>query len=148
MASLEERQFLELHLRETPAHRQSWQRIGWLAEARNWVTAQLPSATPLEIQNSWYGALNAVSSVDGRKVYFKALPNALTRELRLVPLLGKFSNALPEVTAIDEARGWLMTWSAGDTPLICDGDVRHWKTALRELASLQIATLPAHDRLE
>ena len=103
LASLEERQLLELHLRETPAHRQSWQRIGWLAEARNWVTAQLPSATPLEIQNSWHGALNAVSSVDGRKVYFKALPNALTRELRLVPLLSKFSNALPEVIAVNEA---------------------------------------------
>jgi len=148
LSSLEERQLLELHLRETPAHRQSWQCVSWLRGARGWVTAQLPSATPLEIQNSWHGALNAVSSVDGLKVYFKALPNALTRELRLVPLLGKFSNALPEVIAVNEARGWLMTWSAGDTPLICDGDVRHWKTALRELASLQIATLPAHEQLE
>lgn len=148
LASLEERELLELHLRETLAHRQSWQCVGWLREAQGWVTAQLPSATPLEIQNSWHGALNAVSSVDGRKVYFKALPNALTRKLRLVPLLSKFSHALPEVIAVNEARGWVMTWSAGDTHLIRDGDVQHWKTALRELASLQIATLPAHDRLE
>ena len=97
------------------------QRIGWLSDARNWVTAQLPNATALEIQSSWHGALNAVSSVDGRKVFFKALPDALTRELRLVPLLGKFSNALLEVIAIDEARGWVMTWSAGDTHFISVG---------------------------
>jgi Phosphotransferase enzyme family len=148
---VEHRTVLEMHFGELetiPAHRQPWQRPGWLEMARAWLKEQYPNAMPLEVQHTWHGAWNGVSSVVGRKLYFKAVPEQLGLETKLLPWLGRYSSIVPEAVAVNEARGWLATWSAGETALIREAQVKHWCEALSGLAKLQIATLPHHVELE
>jgi hypothetical protein len=121
---------------------QPWDREDWLELAQTWLNDQFPTASRLEIVHAWEGAFCGVSNVAGQKLHFKALPRELAREAELTPFLRSHSSLLPEVAAVNLEHHWLATWSAGNTHLIREPNLKFWLRALRGLAQLQVDTLP------
>ncbi|MEY4530618.1 MAG: hypothetical protein RLZZ156_1339 [Deinococcota bacterium] len=105
---------------------------------------QFPSIGKLKTIHSGSSAFWGVAFLEGQKLHFKAVPKELSREVRLTPWLQQFSTHTPIVLAAEPTLGWLLTQSAGDTPLIRDANPEHWLKALHAMSELQIATLAQH----
>ncbi len=121
---------------------QPWESDDWLQFAQVWLNQQFPTASRIEPVTVWAGAFCGVSSVNGRRLHFKALPPELSLEVALTSLLRSFSSFILEVAAVHLEKRWLLTWSAGETPLIAESNPEPWLQTLRGLARLQIKTLP------
>lgn len=124
-----------------------WQALDWLESVQTWLETEFLNITPLQEIHAWAGAYCGSCLWRGQKLFFKAVPPALAREITVTRLLNQFSSAVPQVLAFDLQRHWLVTRSVGDTHLIHDSNPEHWQAALRCMAELQIKTLSQHTAL-
>ncbi len=98
-----------------------WEQAGWLAEASQWIEAQVRAhgwqgTAPIEVvhQRPWSAFLRM--ETDHGSVYFKAPAPSYGYEAPLTEALGRWA---PEVTvpllATDLERGWILSTEAGVT---------------------------------
>ncbi len=128
------------------ALRLPWTRPGWLAEAGQWIEAQLAAqglgqAGPVEQHRTWsLSVLLRVPLAEG-SAYFKALPGIFAAEPRLTDALERrFPGALPAVIAYDDSRHWLLMRAFAGQLLQACTDLPVWVAALRAYARLQAQT--------
>jgi len=128
-------------------------RPGCLAALRTWVTDALePIGLHLGSQFLQLSASRSFSLVrfetDSRPVWFKAVGEPNTREFALTVLLSKsFPAFMPELLAV-EAR-W-NAWLAAEVPgpqLSDQKNTEAWSETARDLAALQIASVPLTEQL-
>jgi Phosphotransferase enzyme family len=124
-----------------------WDDPNWLEGVQDWLGQQFPSIAPVVPSHVWVGAFCGTTTLDGNKLYFKALPPHLIREPRITAFLQAHLSSLPKVLALEPEQGWLLTQNAGETHLVHDPDPKHWCMGLRAMAELQIATLEMHSTL-
>ncbi len=133
-----------------------WTQTGWLASATVWIDAQL-SGLGLKLAGTieqphvrpWSTVLRVPSS-DGL-LYFKASAPVLGHEPALTAALARWRpDCLPEVLAIDSARGWLLMRDSG-TPLRAfiraDGHLQRWHAVLPLFAEVQMELAGQLDEL-
>jgi hypothetical protein len=129
--------------------RLAWTRPGWMAEAHAWIEAELAAqglrlAGPIEQQRTWSLSVllrAPLAPPAAGSAYFKALPPLFAAEPRITQALARrFPTLVPDVIALDEARGWLLLRGFAGPLLQHSADLAVWAQALRGYARLQAAT--------
>jgi len=122
-------------------------RLGWFKDLCGWVQQEV-TARGFQL-NGNFRQLNASPSfslirfeTDGPAVWFKAVGDPNQHEFPITALLARlFPRRLPQVLAIQPAsNGWLATEFEG-IELSDAKDIRPWKTAAEELATMQIESI-------
>lgn len=130
----------------TTATEHPWVLPGWQEEIDRWLDAQLDARglgpiVAREHVRTW--ALSCVLRVrTERGAYFaKALPPAYRPEVAITALLAThFPDTIPPVIAADRERGWLLLADSG--PLMDDTRLELWDKTVRQIATMQQATIP------
>jgi hypothetical protein len=143
-----------------PPERPPWARPGWLAEATCWigenVTALgLESRGEVELVAQWPLSSVLKLDTDGGVVFFKAVFPLFHHEPVLTSKLSaRHPGLVPDVLAIEGARGWMLMRELPGTP-IGDQAANLWSEGLRVAASIQkmwigrdeeLLSLGVHDR--
>jgi hypothetical protein len=120
----------------------------WFAEATDWVNESL---RPYQLRLTGpFQQLNACSTfsllrfeTNARPVWFKAVGAPNTREYPITMALARICpEFIPKVLATrSDWNAWLAEEAAG-TSLRSDTDLPHWESAARNLADLQMQTIP------
>jgi hypothetical protein len=130
-----------------PAEPLPWLQAGWFASAAGWINEQLAGlglklAGPIDQPHirPWSTVLR-VPAGDGL-LYFKATAPVLSHEPGLTAALAHWRpDCMPEVLAVDLARGWLLMRDSGlplRSLIRADGDLRRWGPVLPLYAEVQI----------
>ena len=133
-----------------------WTDPAWLAEAQAWIDKRLsdignPRTGPIEQPHvqPWATVLR-VPTADG-PVWFKANREHEAYEAGVVELLAqRRPDAVPELLAVDPARGWMIMADGGmrlREVFVAEQDLSRWLHALPAYAQLQIDLAPDHDAL-
>ena len=129
----------------------AWTRPEWQAEAHTWIQAQLAEQQMIAAGDiaqvhvrPWSSVLRVPTTA--AELYFKACAPALSHEPALTQVLSQWRpDCIPNVVAIDAARGWLLMRDCGVTLRSVThgiGDLYHWRELLPQYARLQIETAP------
>ncbi len=147
LAETSHRRWLEAWFAESgspPTLRAPWARPGWFGEACAWIEAQVQHegwslSRPIEQLRLWSITCALRMRTSAGDLYFKAVPEMFAREPGLTRALGElFSDCVPEVVAMDAARGWMLLRDFGGRRLSESADPTAWEAALRRYARLQI----------
>lgn len=134
---------------------------GWRAEADRWIVTRLREAgvspvAPPEQRRIRPWSTHRVVPTSGGRVWFKANCPDLSFELGLQQLLARLAPGRVDTPiAIEDSRGWMLTWDRGDTlaerhePTLAEwcemvqeaGDVRRRAASARE----QVLSTGVHD---
>jgi hypothetical protein len=132
--------------------RPPWSRPGWLAQARTWMVEQMQAdgraavGSPRQHQLWGLSVVLRASSADG-DVFFKCSPPLFRREAVLTQALAqRMPGLVPEVIAVDAARGWLLMRDLG-APELGDQDEVLWHEGLVAHAGIQRSWLGRADEL-
>jgi len=143
-----------------PEARPPWARAGWLAEAAAWLEVSMAEAGlqpkgPLEVVEQWPLSSVLQRPTDDGRVYMKAVFSIFHHEPALTrALAAEHPTLVPEVLAVDVARGWMLMRELPGTQ-IGELDVAGWSDALRAAAGVhrawsertgELFALGAHDR--
>lgn len=131
-------------LDENPAQRVPWSHPGWFRTAAVWIHTQLKKLgvtpiSPIEQVQVWARSCTLrVDTTEGR-FYFKAVHPLFAVEPVLTRVLAKrYPDNLPQVVAVDGARGWMLVRDFGGERLDECQDITQWEAALRSFARLQV----------
>ena len=143
-----------------PDARPPWARAGWLAATERWMEESarandlVPRGRP-ELVGQWPLSSVLRLETDAGHVYLKAVFAIFGHEPALTrALAARHSELVPDVLAIDEARGVMLMRELSGQPL-GDVPVDRWGAGLRAIArvhrdwvgrELELAALGAHDR--
>ncbi len=140
-----EQWFAEQTYGEVPPFRSPWARPGWFSEAAGWLLHALArqgmaASGPVEQHRTWSISCVLTVPTTGGRTYFKAVIPLFGHEPALTRALAqRFPGRVPEVVAIDQARGWLTTRRLRGTRLVDLQDASAWERAARLLAELHVA---------
>jgi hypothetical protein len=124
-----------------------WSEPGWLAEASDWVREALARqgitlSGPIEQPHVRPWSTVLMVPADAGRFFFKATAPALGHEPALTrALAGWRPDCMPQVLAVEPARGWMLMADGGQTlrsVLKATGDLSHWRRVLPLYAELQI----------
>ncbi len=123
-----------------------WTKPGWFSEATAWITreVQVAGTQALEIVQLRTWATSSVLRVQttGADQYFKALPASGAVEAKLTRYLGQhFPDVVPQITAAEPARRWLLMQACRGQKLEEIVDVAVWERAANRYARLQVACI-------
>ena len=114
---------LEAETGGIPPSRRPWAQAGWFDSASEWICAQLAGlgfAAPARIEQvrSWeWSCILRVHATVGQ-LYFKALPQAFRHAPALTRLLAdERPGSAPQLLALEEQRGWMLTQGFRGRPL-------------------------------
>jgi hypothetical protein len=139
--------------------RPSWSRPGFVAQASEWIAAQLDAAgmpllEPPRLTSLWGIAAFFEGQTDAGKVFFKACAAVFATEPQITLALHRALPGVgPDVVAIEPERRWLLMRDVGGAPL---GDAPPERRAdgLTAFGAIQrawfgaTARLPASERIE
>jgi hypothetical protein len=139
-----------------PELRARWARPGWVDEAGAWIRERAESlgyqlTGPIEQVKvcPWSAVLRVPTSAAA--LYFKATAGAAASEPAVTALLAELVPAhSPRVLAIDAERVWMLMEDAGAwlrDVMLAERDPARWEALLPQFAQLQMATMPAAERL-
>ena len=95
---------------------------------------------PEQVKNAYVSTVFRCPTSAGR-VYLKIIPPVFMREVAITRRLGEWGIALPEVLALDEERGLLLTREMGGSDLSACCTVDNLEAAVRAYARLQLAAV-------
>jgi aminoglycoside/choline kinase family phosphotransferase len=124
-----------------------WHDPAWIEQAHTWIrseTARLSIQLTGEIEQphayAWSTVLHVPTSAG--KLYFKATAPETLHEIALTEKLAEWFPAdLPELVAVDTARGWMLMRDGGEqlrASIRPTQDVRPWEPVIVKYAELQI----------
>jgi hypothetical protein len=124
--------------------RPPWAKLGWLAKAQSWITAQLVQRGyeligPIEQVKCWGISCVLRSRTSSGDVYFKVSAKVplFADEPRLMEALAAIHpDVLPTPIAIDREQGWMLLPDVG-VELRGNSNTTGWETALRLHAQIQ-----------
>jgi hypothetical protein len=123
------------------ADARDWERLGWLGEVEDFVTAQLDGPFELRQLRTWSRSSVWRVSGQGSSWIFKASPPIYQDEGGIAAALScRFPERFPVVLARDEARGWLLMEDLAGSSLL-DCGLTWWHAALEAMAWVQIQAL-------
>jgi hypothetical protein len=132
--------------------RPAWSRPGWLADASAWCVEQLEAVgrpvvgVPRQHQ-LWSLSVVLRCPVEGGDAYFKCSPEIFRSEAAVTRALAdRMPGRVPEVIAVDEARGWLLMADLA-APELGEQDESLWHHGLTTHAGIQISWLGRVDEL-
>lgn len=133
--------FAEARHRASP-RRPPWQHEGWFAAAASWIRETLPQVTRIEQFITWSGSSLLRIDGDGRRYYFKAVPQVFRQEAEVTSMLAEhFPDGIPRPVAIDPSRGWMLLEDFGDS-FVAGMVLEHWEAALDTLLAVQRGSVP------
>ena len=130
-------------LQSPPPGRRSWNQLGWLEQARAWVTDQLArgGTNPpfvfrgVKVGNPFH-FVTAIETQEAR-FFFKAGDHG--REAELTEALRQwYPGQIPEVVAVDASRNWMLMRDFGDRLSDLPEDPACYARMLRQFSLLQI----------
>ena len=136
---------------ERPLSGAPWSHGGWYVEALAWAVARLSEAgimatrIPEQLRASERAFVMRIRSHTDT-FYFRAAPFMFAHEPALMQWLARrYPGNVPDVLAIDAARGWLLMRDAGSgaTPLSEEREEEAWHRAARRMAEIQLDTVHA-----
>jgi hypothetical protein len=123
---------------------QDWTRPGWWDEATDWVARRLRDHDlggigAIAHLRAWeFSCVLRIRSARA-ELYFKALPDSLAMELRLMQRLAAVHPQwVAEIVAIDPARRWMLTRACPGVVLDDVSELAVWERAVQSFAHLQI----------
>jgi hypothetical protein len=147
---------IEAETDAVPESRAPWARIGWRDEAGAWIRERAenlgyrPTGPIEQVKVCPWSAVLRVPT-DCGALYFKATAGAAAFEPAVTALLAELVPAhSPRVLAIDTRRVWMLMEDAGASlrdVMLAERDPARWEALLPQLALLQMATIPAAERL-
>lgn len=124
-----------------PEERPPWARIGWLAEASEWMEASMLEAGlhpsgQLEVVEQWPLSSVLRRSTDHGHVYMKAVLSLFHHEPALTrALAAEHPRLVPEVLAVNVTRGWMLMRELAGAQ-VGELDAERWGDALRPAATI------------
>ena len=122
--------------------RPQWSRPGWFARASNWVVDQIAAdllpgdSAPRQHQLWGVSVVLRATSAEGN-VFFKCSADAFRHEAVTTQALAKaMPELVPEVIAVDGARGWMLMRDLG-APELGDQDESLWLEGVMAHARIQ-----------
>ena len=122
--------------------RPQWSHPGWFARASSWIVDQMAAdrlpvvATPRQHQLWGISVVLSATSADGN-VFFKCSAEAFRHEaVATQALAGMMPELVPEVIAVDGARGWMLMRDLGAAEL-GDQDESLWSEGVVAHAGIQ-----------
>jgi len=124
-----------------------WEQRDWLKQAHNWIrteTARRDIELTGAIKQSHIYPWSTVMRVptNGGTLFFKASAQDVAPEAALTQALARwYPNNIPELVAVDTARGWMLMRDAGE-PLRASirptGDLKPWERVILLYAAVQV----------
>ena len=124
-----------------------WILPGWLDEVEQWVREQLAHngvrlTGKLEQLKTWSISCVLRFPTDHGDYFFKATPQVFQQEPFFTAFLAEhFPNEIPQLTAIEPARGWMLMPDFQAQNLENIADIAVWEGAARRYARFQIEAL-------
>jgi hypothetical protein len=140
---------------ELPWRGPPWAHRGWYVEALAWSIARLTEigatvdGSPEQLRAWQRSFLMRIRTSDGA-FYLKAGALPAVHEGTVMRVLGRhYPDNVPEVVAVDEARGWFLQREARDAALPLDEvrEEQEWCRAMRRLAGIQVDSIRHVDAL-
>lgn len=134
-----------LHWQQTDAaSRVPWMRPGWFAQAAAWVEdvadrMDMVATGPVQQRRVWWRSATLYLPTNQGRLYLKAVPSLFSYEPILTRVLSlRYPGHAPDVRAIHQDYGWMLTRDFGQTLLTDRPDVALWTEALQRFADMQV----------
>jgi hypothetical protein len=124
-----------------------WERPGWFAGARGWIDAALrdaglPVAREVVQLRAWPSSCVLLVRTAGGDLYFKAMPQSLSREGVVTAYLARHApGSVAPLVAFDAERRWLLVRACRGRKLEDVSDSAWWERAAATYGRLQVACI-------
>ncbi len=124
-----------------------WHDLEWQKQAHAWIRSeaarnQLQLVGEIEQPHAMHWSTVMRVTTNEGPIYFKATAGETIYEIALTQLLANFQpNVVPELIAVDTARGWMLMRDGGEqlrASIRPTQDVKQWEPVIIEYAKLQI----------
>ncbi|MFN8460146.1 MAG: hypothetical protein U0X93_00010 [Anaerolineales bacterium] len=124
-----------------------WHDLEWQQQAHAWIRSetarnQLQLVGEIEQPHAVHWSTVMRVTTNEGPIYFKATAGETIYEIALTQLLANFQpNVVPELIAVDTARGWMLMRDGGEqlrASIRPTQDVKQWEPVIIEYAKLQM----------